>query len=141
MRNTISRIILIGGAVAVGLLSGLACWTEADPAFARDPGTDQAATVADGLGAQVGHDHPVDVHWQTVDSFDELVRSSDLIVRGKVETRRAANLRLYGWNAEAQRPNTPEEAGDSYRDLPLVVSTVRVDRVIRAGAKIGRAHV
>jgi len=85
-----------------------------------------------GLGVQVGHHHDPEVRWRVVGSFDDLVRSSDLVVRGTVESRRPGWARRQGLS-QAQWLITSQEPGEEHYDLPLVISTVRIRNVLRAG--------
>ncbi len=78
------------------------------------------------------HSHPMDVHWVTHDSFEEMVDGSALVVRGTVVESRQVAHRVYGWNAKAGRYDTPEEAGDSYAETPLTLSTLEVSDVAQA---------
>jgi len=132
MRASVLRVTALV-AVLVLLSSVAAC---------RVDGSHSASPHAPGgaeLGIQIGHPHDPEVRWQTVDSFDEMVRSSDLVVRGTVERRRPAWARHDGWKQATRWLVTSQEDGEEHHDLPLVISTVRIRNVLRAGAQAGAA--
>ena len=105
---------------------------------AREPAA--VASRADGLTllagefdpAARGHEHSSHVDWKTVDNLEEVTRESDLVVHGRVVGVRRAATRLYPWNEQEQRYMTPEEAGDVFDEVPLTVSTIAVDEVVRS---------
>jgi len=99
--------------LAVALMCATACWSEDLQLFHASPTAAELA-LKDGLGISGRHVHVLEEHWDTVKRFDELVLRSDLIVRGVVESPRP---------------------GPSTSSMPTVVSTVRILRVLRAGAK------
>ena len=125
--GNVRQIAVLSAAVVLGV-SAAACRRDgAAPARAR------TAEEADRLGVQAaGHHHDPEVRWRTVDSFDELVRSSDLVVRGTVESRRPA-WAIQGWGLVSRWLVTSHGDGAMRYDLPLVISTVRVRQILRAG--------
>lgn len=83
------------------------------------------------VAIRAGHSHPVIVEWKTVDTFEQLLGASDLVVEGTVVGRRFVTERLYGYSREKGRRLTPEEAGNEFTELRLTESTVRIDRIAR----------
>lgn len=98
--------------LAAALMCATACWSEDLQLFHGSPTAAELA-LEDGLGVSGRHLHALEARWDTVKRFDELVLRSDLIVRGVVESRRP---------------------GPSTGPVPAVISTVRILRVLRAGA-------
>lgn len=118
-----------------GLVLGLAIGACRAGSAGAPPAPVPAGAGRDGLGVQVGHHHDPEVRWLTVASFDELVLRSDLVVRGRVEARRPGWARSQGWSRAAQWISTSQETGEVHHDLPLVISTVRVGEILRAGER------
>lgn len=105
------------------------------PGAAADPVGTPSSLDPQSVAQRVGHSHPVIVEWRTVDSFEQLLGASDLVVEGTVVDRRFVNQRLYGYSAEKGRLLGAEEAGQEYTDLRLTESTVRIDRLARQSGR------
>ncbi|MBX5483706.1 MAG: hypothetical protein IRZ16_17930 [Myxococcaceae bacterium] len=107
-------------ACLIGLSAGTGCDTAA-----HAPGAEAAVTRRD------GHAHPMMVEWKTVDTFEQLLGASDLVVLGTVVDRRFVTERLYPFSREKGRRLTAKEAGQEYGELQLIESTVQIDQVLR----------
>ncbi|HEX2569128.1 MAG TPA: hypothetical protein VH877_06165 [Polyangia bacterium] len=95
-----------------------ACQT-ATPAAGHDPAA--VAPTDPTANQSLPHEHHLDVHWVTVDTFQDLVLQSDLIVRGRVVQQRT----------ELQ-PGMP----DVDKIPKMTVSTIVVDEIVSAQGKV-----
>jgi hypothetical protein len=83
--------------------------------------TAESVTVSEPLVGLIAddHTHPWHVDWAAVDGFPDLVRASDLVVRGRVLDQRPAVLRSGG------------KPGAEVGEIPLTISPVEIDQLVR----------
>src|SRR5262245_61219212 len=104
MRAKILKTTALAACAAVGALAVTVAMGRPRGAEAPVSGRTRSAArpgQVESLGVNVGHQHDPVVQWRTVGTFDDLVRSSDLVIQGTVESRRPAWARQ-GWSRAAE---------------------------------------
>jgi hypothetical protein len=147
LSSALARIALVASAAAVVGASITNCSVDATESGPGAPAPEEAARPAAAVASRTdgltllagefdpvarGHEHPSHVDWVSVGNLEEMTRESDLVARGRVVAVRRAARRLLPWNEKEQRYLTPEEAGDVFDEIPLTVSTIELDQVVRA---------